>query len=45
MYMEERRNVYKLMGENCVQKANKRGRWRRGDSWAHDDTGCLTTRL
>lgn len=40
MYMEERRNVYKsLMGEPCVQKANKRGRWRRGDNRSHDYTG------
>jgi hypothetical protein len=46
MYMEERGNVYKsLMGERCGQKANKRGRWRRGDNWSHDDTGCLTIRL
>ena len=29
--MEERRNVDKsLMGEPCVQKVYKRGRWRKG---------------
>lgn len=40
MNIEERRNVYKsLMGEPCVQKANKRGRWRRGDNQSQNDTG------